>query len=124
DQQAALVGQTCFSPGEAKNTYGTGCFVLMNTGDRPVQSRHGLLTTVAYKMANEEARYALEGSVAIAGALVQWLRDNLGILRTSGEIESLARTVSDNGGIYFVFAFFGLYALYWKYTVRGVIDGL
>jgi glycerol kinase len=124
DQQAALVGQTCFTPGEAKNTYGTGCFMLMNTGERPVQSRHGLLTTVAYKFANENPRYALEGSVAIAGALVQWLRDNLGMLRTSAEIESLARTVSDNGGAYFVPAFSGLYAPYWKDSARGVIAGL
>jgi glycerol kinase len=124
DQQAALVGQACFSPGEAKNTYGTGCFVLMNTGERPVQSQHGLLTTVAYKFANEAPRYALEGSVAIAGALVQWLRDNLGMIATSGEIESLAGAVPDNGGVYFVPAFSGLYAPYWKDSARGVIAGL
>jgi glycerol kinase len=124
DQQAALVGQACFSPGEAKNTYGTGCFVLMNTGERPVQSQHGLLTTVAYQFANEAPRYALEGSVAIAGALVQWLRDNLGMIATSAEIESLAAAVSDNGGVYFVPAFSGLYAPYWKDSARGVIAGL
>jgi glycerol kinase len=124
DQQAALVGQTCFSPGEAKNTYGTGCFLLMNTGEWPVESKHGLLTTVAYRFAKENPRYALEGSVAIAGALVQWLRDNLGVLETSAEIEPLARTVSDNGGVYFVPAFSGLYAPYWKDNARGVIVGL
>ena len=124
DQQAALVGQACFSPGEAKNTYGTGCFLLMNTGERAVQSHHGLLTTVAYKFANERPRYALEGSVAIAGALVQWLRDNLGVIGSSAEIESLAGTVSDNGGVYFVPAFSGLYAPYWKDSARGVIAGL
>jgi glycerol kinase len=124
DQQAALVGQTCFTPGEAKNTYGTGCFVLMNTGERPMHSKHGLLTTVAYKFANESARYALEGSIAIAGALVQWLRDNLGILGASAEVEALANTVSDNGGVYFVPAFSGLYAPYWKDNARGVIAGL
>jgi glycerol kinase len=124
DQQAALVGQTCFSPGQAKNTYGTGCFMLMNTGDRPMHSSHGLLTTVAYKLGTAKVQYALEGSVAIAGALVQWVRDNLGLLRTSGEIEALARTVSDNGGVYFVPAFSGLYAPYWKDSARGVIAGL
>jgi glycerol kinase len=124
DQQAALVGQTCFKPGEAKNTYGTGCFVLMNTGERPMHSKHGLLTTVAYKFANESARYALEGSIAIAGALVQWLRDNLGILGASAEVEALANTVSDNGGVYFVPAFSGLYAPYWKDDARGIIAGL
>jgi glycerol kinase len=124
DQQAALVGQTCFSPGEAKNTYGTGCFMLMNTGERIVQSQHGLLTTVAYRFGNDNPRYALEGSVAIAGALVQWLRDNLGIIPTSADIEALARTVPDNGGAYFVPAFSGLYAPYWKDSARGVIAGL
>jgi glycerol kinase len=124
DQQAALVGQSCFSPGEAKNTYATGCFMLMNTGEHPVQSRHGLLTTVAYKFANDSPRYALEGSVAIAGALVQWVRDNLGILRTSAEIEALAQTVSDNGGVYFVPAFSGLYAPYWNDRARGIVAGL
>jgi glycerol kinase len=124
DQQAALVGQTCFNPGEVKNTYGTGCFLLMNTGDRPVQSEHGLLTTVAYKFGKQPAKYALEGSIAIAGALVQWLRDNLGLIQTSSEIETLARTVEDNGGVYFVPAFSGLYAPYWKENARGVIVGL
>ena len=124
DQQAALVGQTCFQAGEAKNTYGTGCFLLMNTGERRVASRSGLLTTVAYKFGAQEARYALEGSVAIAGALVQWLRDNLGLIEKSADIEYLAGTVKDNGGVYFVPAFSGLYAPYWKDTARGVIAGL
>jgi glycerol kinase len=124
DQQAALVGQTCFRAGEAKNTYGTGCFLLMNTGERPVQSSHGLLTTLAYKLGDESPRYALEGSIAVTGALVQWLRDNLGLIRDSSEIESLARSVSDNGGVYFVPAFSGLYAPYWKDNARGVITGL
>jgi glycerol kinase len=124
DQQAALVGQACFSSGQAKNTYGTGCFLLMNTGEKPVPSRHGLITTVAYKMGELPAQYALEGSIAISGALVQWLRDNLGIIGRSSDIEALARTVSDNGGIYFVPAFSGLYAPYWKATARGVIAGL
>jgi glycerol kinase len=124
DQQAALVGQACFRPGEVKNTYGTGCFLLMNTGERPVTSNFGLLTTVAYKFGSEPARYALEGSVAITGALVQWLRDNLGIIQNSAGIESLARTVNDNGGVYFVPAFSGLYAPYWKENARGVIAGL
>jgi glycerol kinase len=124
DQHAALVGQACFRPGEAKNTYGTGCFLLMNTGQQAVTSRFGLLTTVAYKFGAENARYALEGSVAIAGALVQWIRDNLGLIRTSAEVETLARTVKDNGGVYFVPAFSGLYAPYWKDTARGVIAGL
>ncbi len=124
DQQAALVGQTCFKSGEAKNTYGTGCFLLMNTGEKPVQSKHGLLTTVAYKLGDQPARYALEGSVAIAGALVQWLRDNLGLIKSSAEIEELAATVDDNGGVYIVPAFSGLYAPYWKESARGVIAGL
>jgi glycerol kinase len=124
DQQAALVGQTCFRPGEAKNTYGTGCFLLMNTGTDPVQSKCGLITTVAYKLGDSPARYALEGSVAISGALVQWLRDNLGVIQKSADVEALARTVQDNGGIYFVPAFSGLYAPYWKTTARGVIAGL
>jgi len=124
DQQAALVGQTCFRSGEAKNTYGTGCFMLMNTGMKPTESKHGLLTTVAYKLGNEPAHYALEGSVAIAGALVQWLRDNLGLIKTSAEVEELARTVEDNGGVYMVPAFSGLYAPYWKENARGAIVGL
>ena len=124
DQQAALVGQACFAPGEAKNTYGTGCFLLLNTGERPVPSKHGLLTTVAYKFGVKPACYALEGSVAITGALVQWLRDNLGLIENSAAVESLARTVNDNGGVYFVPAFSGLYAPYWKADARGVIAGL
>jgi glycerol kinase len=124
DQQAALVGQTCFRHGEAKNTYGTGCFLLMNTGEKPVRSKHGLLTTVGYKLGDRPAVYALEGSVAMAGALVQWLRDNLGLIRTSPEIEELAATVADNGGVYMVPAFSGLYAPYWKESARGVIAGL
>ncbi len=124
DQQAALVGQTCFQPGEAKNTYGTGCFMLMNTGTTPCPSTFGLLTTLAYQFGNEPATYALEGSVAITGALVQWLRDNLEIIKTSPEIETLAKTVDDNGGCYFVPAFSGLYAPYWKADARGVIAGL
>jgi glycerol kinase len=124
DQQAALVGQACYRPGEAKNTYGTGCFLLMNTGDKPVKSDYGLLTTLAYKFGDEPAQYALEGSIAITGALVQWLRDNLNLIQTSAEIESLARTEPDNGGVYFVPAFSGLYAPYWKDSARGVIVGL
>jgi glycerol kinase len=124
DQQAALVGQACFRPGEVKNTYGTGCFLLMNTGERSVPSNFGLLTTVAYKLGREPACYALEGSVAITGALVQWLRDNFGLIEKSSDIESLARSVEDNGGVYFVPAFSGLYAPYWKETARGVIAGL
>jgi glycerol kinase len=124
DQQAALVGQTCFRSGEAKNTYGTGCFLLMNTGERPTESKHGLLTTVAYKLGKQPARYALEGSVAIGGALVQWLRDNLGLIQSSAEIEELALSVEDNGGVYMVPAFSGLYAPYWKENARGVIVGL
>jgi glycerol kinase len=124
DQQAALVGQACFKSGEAKNTYGTGCFMLMNTGKNPVLSQFGLLTTVAYKFGNDPANYALEGSIAITGALVQWLRDNLGLIATSPEIEALARRVDDNGGVYVVPAFSGLYAPYWKDSARGIIAGL
>jgi len=124
DQQAALVGQACFHPGEVKNTYGTGCFLLMNTGERLVRSNFGLLTTLAYKFGSAKAHYALEGSVAIAGALVQWLRDNLGIIAKSPEVEALARTVNDNGGVYFVPAFSGLFAPHWKESARGVIAGL
>jgi glycerol kinase len=124
DQQAALVGQACFNPGEAKNTYGTGCFMLMNTGVKPVLSKCGLLTTVAYKFGAQPACYALEGSIAITGALVQWLRDNLGLIDNSSDIEALASSVSDNGGVYFVPAFSGLYAPYWRDDARGVITGL
>ena len=124
DQQAALAGQACFRVGEAKNTYGTGCFLLMNTGDAPVPSKHGLLTTVAYKFGTRRAKYALEGSIAITGALVQWLRDNLKIIQKSADIEELARSVADNGGVYFVPAFSGLYAPHWSSKARGVIAGL
>jgi glycerol kinase len=124
DQHAALFGQTCFSPGEAKNTYGTGCFMLLNTGEKPVPSISGLLTTLGYKIGDQQAVYALEGSIAITGALVQWLRDNLGIIRSSAEVESLARSVEDSGGIYFVPAFSGLYAPYWKADARGAIVGM
>ncbi|MBV9339684.1 MAG: glycerol kinase GlpK [Acidobacteria bacterium] len=124
DQQAALVGEACFKPGEAKNTYGTGCFLLMNTGTKPIFSKFGLLTTVAYKRSGQPAHYALEGSIAITGALVQWLRDNLGLIRTSAEIEGLAETVEDNGGTYFVPAFSGLYAPHWNTNARGAILGL
>jgi len=124
DQQAALFGQACFKPGEAKNTYGTGCFMLMNTGEKVVPSKCGLLTTLGYKIGDKPAVYALEGSIAITGALVQWLRDNLNIIEKSTDIEPLARTVNDNGGVYFVPAFSGLYAPYWKDSARGVIAGL
>jgi glycerol kinase len=124
DQQAALFGQTCFSPGEAKNTYGTGCFMLLNTGPTPVHSRNGLLTTLGYQIGGAPAVYALEGSIAITGALVQWLRDNLGLIQKSADVEALARTVDDNGGVYIVPAFSGLYAPYWKDNARGVIAGL
>ena len=124
DQQAALMGQACFSPGEAKNTYGTGCFLLMNTGTTPIPSRHGLLTTVAGRFGDAPATYALEGSIAITGALVQWLRDNLGLIKTSAEVETLAATVPDNGDVYFVPAFSGLYAPHWRADARGIIAGL
>jgi len=124
DQQAALVGQACFKLGEAKNTYGTGCFMLMNTGEKAVRSNFGLLTTLAYKFGAKPSCYALEGSIAITGALVQWLRDNLGLIEKSSDIEALARTAKDNGGVYFVPAFSGLYAPYWKDHARGVIAGL
>ncbi|HEY4754282.1 MAG TPA: glycerol kinase GlpK, partial [Candidatus Limnocylindrales bacterium] len=124
DQQAALFGQACFDPGDAKNTYGTGCFMLLNTGGRAVPSEHGLLTTVAYRLGDAAPVYALEGSVAIAGALIQWLRDNLGIISSAPEVEALARTVEDSGGIAFVPAFSGLYAPYWRSDARGVVAGL
>ena len=124
DQQAALFGQTCFSPGEAKNTYGTGNFMLLNTGEKMVPSKSGLLTTVGYKIGDKPAVYALEGSIAITGALVQWLRDNLGMIENSADVETLAATVEDNGGVYFVPAFSGLFAPYWKSDARGVIAGL
>jgi glycerol kinase len=124
DQQAATVGQTCFSVGEAKNTYGTGCFMLLNTGTDIVPSKHGLLTTACYKFGGEPTVYALEGSIAIAGALVQWLRDNLRLIDSAPDVENLARSVDDNGGVYFVPAFSGLYAPYWRSDARGVIVGL
>lgn len=124
DQQAALFGQTCFSAGEAKNTYGTGCFMLMNMGEIPVPSKSGLLTTLGYKIGNQKAVYALEGSIAVTGSLVQWLRDNLGIIEKSSDVETLAQTVEDSGGIYFVPAFSGLFAPYWKSDARGAIVGM
>ncbi|PYR77834.1 MAG: glycerol kinase [Acidobacteria bacterium] len=124
DQQAALVGQTCFRPGEAKNTYGTGCFLLLNTGETAVRSTSGLLTTVAYRIGSAAPHYALEGSVAVTGALVQWVRDNLGLIEKSADIEALAQSVPDNGGVYFVPAFSGLYAPHWNDGARGTIVGL
>ena len=124
DQQAALVGQACFDMGEAKNTYGTGSFLLLNTGTTPTASRQGLLTTVGYQINDQAPVYCLEGSIAITGALVQWLRDNLGIISSAPEIEDLAQTVEDNGGAYFVPAFSGLFAPYWRSDARGVIVGL
>ena len=124
DQQAALFGQTCFSPGEAKNTYGTGCFMLLNTGVTAVPSKSGLLTTLGYKIGDQPAVYCLEGSIAITGALVQWLRDNLGLISRSSDVEALAATVEDNGGIYFVPAFSGLFAPYWRSDARGAIVGM
>jgi glycerol kinase len=124
DQQAALFGQTCFDVGEAKNTYGTGNFMLLNTGHEPVASKSGLITGVGYKIGDAQATYMLEGSIAITGALVQWLRDNLGMIARSEEVEALAKTVEDNGGVYFVPAFSGLFAPYWKSDARGVIAGL
>jgi len=124
DQQAALVGQTCFERGEAKNTYGTGCFLLLNTGTQPVPSRHGLITTVGFQYRDQLPVYCLEGSIAITGALVQWLRDNLGLISNAAEVENLAKTVEDNGGIYFVPAFSGLFAPHWRSDARGAIVGL
>ena len=124
DQQAAMFGQACYQAGEAKNTYGTGCFMLLNTGETPVPSANGLLTTLCYKVGRQPAVYALEGSIAISGALVQWLRDNLGIIKSALEIEDLARSVEDNGGIYFVPAFSGLFAPYWRSDARGAIVGM
>jgi len=124
DQQAALVGQTCFDMGEAKNTYGTGCFLLLNTGTTPTVSRQGLLTTLGYQINDQAPVYCLEGSIAITGALVQWLRDNLGMISSAPEIEALAQTVEDNGGAYFVPAFSGLFAPYWRSDARGAIVGL
>jgi glycerol kinase len=124
DQQAATFGQVCFSPGEAKNTYGTGNFLLLNTGTEAVQSKTGLITTAGWKIGDQDAVYCLEGSIAITGALVQWLRDNLKMIRTSDEVEELAKTVEDNGGCYIVPAFSGLFAPYWKGNARGVFAGL
>ena len=124
DQQAATFGQTCFSPGEAKNTYGTGNFMLLNTGTEAVQSKSGLLTTVGYKIGDNDAVYCLEGSIAITGALVQWLRDNLKLIKAAPEVEELAASVEDNGGLYIVPAFSGLFAPYWKSNARGVFAGL
>lgn len=124
DQQAALFGQACLQTGEAKNTYGTGCFMLMNTGEKLVPSTCGLITTIAYQLGDAKPIYALEGSIAITGALVQWLRDNLGIIEKSSDIEKLARTVEDNGDVYFVPAFSGLYAPHWEQSARGIIAGL
>ncbi|MFW6695427.1 glycerol kinase GlpK [Streptomyces sp. MAR4 CNX-425] len=124
DQQAALFGQTCYATGEAKSTYGTGTFLLMNTADEPVHSENGLLTTVGYRIGDQPAVYALEGSIAITGALVQWMRDQMGIISTAAEIETLALSVEDNGGAYFVPAFSGLFAPYWRDDARGVIAGL
>ncbi|MEU6203254.1 glycerol kinase GlpK [Micromonospora musae] len=124
DQQAALFGQACFQPGEAKCTYGTGSFLLLNTGTSAVTSAHGLLTTVAYRIGEEPAAYAMEGAIAVTGALVQWLRDNLGLISTAPEVEELAGTVEDNGGCYVVPAFSGLFAPHWRSDARGVIAGL
>jgi glycerol kinase len=124
DQQAALVGQACFGVGEAKNTYGTGCFMLLNTGATAVRSRHGLLTTVGYQRRGHAPVYCLEGAIAVTGSLVQWLRDNLGLIQSAPEIETLAASVADNGGAYIVPAFSGLFAPYWRADARGVIVGL
>jgi glycerol kinase len=124
DQQAALFGQTCFEPGDAKNTYGTGCFMLLNTGKEIVLSKNGLLTTVGYQIGEDKPSYCLEGSIAVTGALVQWYRDNLGIISSAGEIEDLAGTVDDNGDVFFVPAFSGLYAPHWDASARGLIIGL
>ena len=124
DQQAALFGQACFDVGAAKNTYGTGNFLLVNTGTERIRSRHGLLTTVAYRLGAAAPTYALEGSIAVTGSLVQWLRDNLGLIESSGQVEDLARTVADNGGVYIVPAFSGLFAPHWRPDARGVIVGL
>lgn len=124
DQQAAMFGQACFNPGDAKNTYGTGCFMLLNTGMRAVASTKGLLTTVAYQVASGKPRYALEGSVAIAGSGVQWLRDQVRLIKSAPDVEKLAKSVEDNGDVYFVPAFSGLFAPYWRSDARGVIAGL
>jgi glycerol kinase len=124
DQQAALFGQACFEPGQIKCTYGTGCFMLMHTGQRPVHSAHGLITTVAARLGDGPATYALEGSVAVAGSLIQWLRDDLGIISAAAEVEALARSVPDSGDVVFVPAFSGLFAPHWRPDARGIIAGL
>jgi glycerol kinase len=124
DQQAATFGQACFEPGTAKNTYGTGNFLLLNTGERRVRSEHGLLETVCYRLGDDAPVYALEGSIAVTGSLVQWLRDNLGLIASAAEVEPLARSVPDNGGAFFVPAFSGLFAPYWRPDARGAIVGL
>ncbi len=124
DQQAAAFGQAAFSPGESKNTYGTGNFLIVNTGEQIVHSRNGLITTVAYRLGEEAASYALEGSIAVTGSLIQWLRDNLGIIGNAAEVETLAKTVDDNGGVVFVPAFSGLFAPHWRPDARGAILGL
>jgi glycerol kinase len=124
DQHAALVGQTCFAPGDAKCTYGTGSFLLLNTGSRPIASESGLLTTLGYQLGGASPTYALEGSIAVTGALVQWFRDNIGLIGSAAEVETLALTVEDNGGCYFVPAFSGLFAPHWRSDARGVIAGL
>jgi glycerol kinase len=124
DQQAATFGQACFEVGAAKNTYGTGSFMLLNTGEQPVASEHGLVTTVAYRLGDAPAVYALEGSIAVTGSLVQWLRDNLGIIATAADVEPLAASVDDNGGVYVVPAFSGLFAPYWRPDARGIVAGL
>lgn len=124
DQQAALVGQQCFHVGDAKNTYGTGCFMLFNTGPKPVQSKNGLLTTVGYKFGHHDPAYALEGSVAVAGSSINWLRDNLGVIADTTELNSLASSVKDTAGVYFVTAFAGLFAPYWRPDARGTICGI
>jgi glycerol kinase len=124
DQQAATFGQACLGPGEAKNTYGTGNFLLLNTGTEKILSSNGLLTTVCYALRDQRPVYALEGSIAVTGSLVQWLRDNLGLIDSAEQVEALARTVDDNGGAYFVPAFSGLFAPYWRPDARGAIVGL
>jgi glycerol kinase len=124
DQQAATFGQVCFDVGTGKNTYGTGNFLLLNTGAQRVRSEHGLLETVCYRIGDADPVYALEGSIAVTGSLVQWLRDNLGLVRSAAEVETLAREVEDNGGTYFVPAFSGLFAPYWRSDARGALVGL
>jgi glycerol kinase len=124
DQQAATFGQAAFTPGESKNTYGTGCFLIFNTGEEIVHSKNGLLTTLGYKLGDQPAHYALEGSIAVTGSLIQWLRDQLGIISSAPEVEALAKSVDDNGGVYFVPAFSGLFAPYWRADARGAIVGM